>query len=83
MKTWVWEKEASHRLFNFSEGYVELPDKIKMIGSCKCLKQVNVLTARHREKVGIDRSSFSTAELARTKLKLPIELSTTNERNLP
>ena len=25
VKTWIWEKEQSHRLFNFSEGYIELP----------------------------------------------------------
>ena len=41
VKTWIWEKEASHRLFNFSEGYVELPERKKMVGSCKYLSLVN------------------------------------------
>lgn len=35
MLTWVWEKEQSHRLFNFSEGYKVLPRAKEIIGSRK------------------------------------------------
>ena len=31
--TWIWEKEQSHRLFNFSEGYRILPKSERLVGS--------------------------------------------------
>jgi hypothetical protein len=38
IETWVWEKEQSHRLFNFHDGYKVLDKKQIVIGSCKTLK---------------------------------------------
>ena len=37
VNTWIWEKEQSHRLFNFSEGYRILPKTERLVGSCKSL----------------------------------------------
>jgi len=30
VETWLWEKEQSHRLFNFHEGYrvLDIPDQL-------------------------------------------------------
>ena len=36
IQTWIWEKEQSHRLFNFAEGYRIIPKAERLVGSCKC-----------------------------------------------
>ena len=35
IRTWIWEKEQSHRLFNFHEGYRPIPKLERLVGSCK------------------------------------------------
>jgi hypothetical protein len=39
----VWEQELVHRLFNFSEGYRELPEIKQLTGSCKKQQRVTYL----------------------------------------
>ena len=36
VKVWVWDKQVGHKLFNFHDGYVQLPIQAPLVGSCKC-----------------------------------------------
>jgi Golgi nucleoside diphosphatase len=51
MEAWLWEKEQSHRLFNFHEGFRIDQNNYEIIGSSKVLNTLNdivdIITRTH------------------------------------